>query len=655
MEEKNNLSKSKNNSKSPNRGQTTFLYSNKFVNADWNNPNTSDLFNLKGLFLQERNLRKMIRIDKTKKKLEIENTHLSTLKTKFEAYSQLYLTEAKNGKIENEEGKNKLSNKRKSFSYNNFKESSGPQNIRSKPTVVERLYYKKDSTNSSLDQIKKMSFNRTTQNVSDFMDKTKTIQLIKYAVSIKSERHLRANEAFKNEVDSYKDNFKAMNNAYQKEVNFLQTYDQYLKYLIFEKKKESLILSELEVQKQKLEGNIKAIENRMQRLNERLSSNKLFRNFIICIKEKKFHFDLIEYCKQFLMSNLIHSNIFYKHLFLHQSKKKKIDNKISKKSLKRNIVEISNDEVVGADQILKENLKTLATMNDKEIIDNYFNAKYIDNYNIYNHSSEISEELKKLEHENILLLNQYNNNNNIINELNKEYKELLIKSKTTLNHENNQLLENENLLKLLINKGKKLKDEKNFIENYGGSSNISNNLQNLKYLKSYSNKFFIKISEIYNFCCETKLGKIEEIIKKSDSTKNSLTSMSFIDNKNGLKKNKDSDLEKLSIIEKIIEYLKRSFSEIERLRKDDLKMIEFELEDERIKKKSRDAKKEELKRTKRLKEKVLQKMNKLYILPGRKVTGRYKLAEKNLKVTEKIDSKENCNLQLFLNYDDNDF
>ena len=293
MEEKNNLSKSKNNSKSPNRGQTTFLYSNKFVNADWNNPNTSDLFNLKGLFLQERNLRKMIRIDKTKKKLEIENTHLSTLKTKFEAYSQLYLTEAKNGKIENEEGKNKLSNKRKSFSYNNFKESSGPQNIRSKPTVVERLYYKKDSTNSSLDQIKKMSFNRTTQNVSDFMDKTKTIQLIKYAVSIKSERHLRANEAFKNEVDSYKDNFKAMNNAYQKEVNFLQTYDQYLKYLIFEKKKESLILSELEVQKQKLEGNIKAIENRMQRLNERLSSNKLFRNFIICIKEKKFHFDLI--------------------------------------------------------------------------------------------------------------------------------------------------------------------------------------------------------------------------------------------------------------------------------------------------------------------------------------------------------------------------
>ena len=54
-----------------------------------------------------------------------------------------------------------------------------------------------------------------------------------------------------------------------------------------------------------------------------------------------------------------------------------------------------------------------------------------------------------------------------------------------------------------------------------------------------------------HFCWE------EEIIKKSDSTKNSLTSMSFIDNKNGLKKNKDSDLEKLSIIEKIIEYFKK--------------------------------------------------------------------------------------------------
>ena len=36
--------------------------------------------------------------------------------------------------------------------------------------------------------------------------------------------------------------------------------------------------------------------------------------------------------------------------------------------------------------------------------------------------------------------------------MNKEYKELLIKSKTTLTYENNQLLENENLLKLPIYK-----------------------------------------------------------------------------------------------------------------------------------------------------------------------------------------------------------
>ena len=202
-----------------------------------------------------------------------------------------------------------------------------------------------------------------------------------------------------------------------------------------------------------------------------------------------------------------------------------------------------------------------------------------------------------------------------------------------------------------ITKAKKFKEEKHRIENKGSASNLYNNSQTNRNVKSYST-INSKINQIYLLCSKSKISKIDEIIMKFHD---SLKRNSSTTNEIGLQNNKKADLEMLTIIEKIIEYLKNSFDDVQNTRKDDLKMIQFELEEERVKKKSRDAKKEELRRTERLKEIILQKMNKLYIIPGRKVTGRYKLFEKVKKMTRGFESRENCNLQELLNYEDNEF
>jgi len=82
------------------RSLTFDLKSNKLANPEWDASRASENVKVRDLILEERRIRSMIREGRKKKKFEINNIHTSTLRDKYEASSNLYITETRTGKGE---------------------------------------------------------------------------------------------------------------------------------------------------------------------------------------------------------------------------------------------------------------------------------------------------------------------------------------------------------------------------------------------------------------------------------------------------------------------------------------------------------------------------------------------------------------------------
>ncbi len=575
----------------------------------------------------------MIREGRKKKKFEINNIHTSTLRDKYEASSNLYITETRTGKGEKEEEiqeertNNLFVNQeiREKASLPRVKINSSKMNIFKGKSFSQTQFgpiYPRDNINLSHGKI------------SEFMDKSRKINYLKYILVVKNDSHFKQIEDYKNEIDIYKDNINAMEKAYKKESEFIQTYNSYFKHVMIEKKKESLKLYEMERKKHKLEGEIKRIENQIQKLNEKQVENKIFRNFIICVKERRFLSDLVEWCRKYISEKI--GNKIVVITVINNKKKTKSHNSFN-------------------GNVSKMDSQSLINLNNKEIVDKYFTEKYATNTKIFNNSLEIYEEIKSLEHKNLSLIQEFNKNDLIISDMNKQIEDMIVENTKMGAKDQKILSKNENLVADLVFKSKTLKEEKEKIEK--AQRNMSNDPSVRKYIKNYSVKFYSKICETYKICTITNISKIEEILAKFNSLRKLRGNNSAYYLERAMNPSiilsKEDYMEMLALCEKIILFIKNSYSYYYTINRQELKQIEMSLEHERVRKKADDKKKELLKKSLQLREKISQKMNKIYILPRKKVTGRYKFIEKKNKDFEKINTSENIDVYEFLNYEDN--
>jgi len=615
------------------RSLTFDLKSNKLVNHEWEASRASEIVNIRSLILEERKIRSMIREGRKKKKFEINNLHTSTMRDKYEASSNLYITETRTGKNEKEE---EIQEERTNnlFANQEIREKASLPRVKLNSSKMNIFKGKSFSQTSFGPVYPRDNINLSHGKISEFMDKSRKINFLKYILEIKNDCHFKQIEDYKNEIDIYKDNINAMEKAYKKESEFIQTYNSYFKYVMIEKKKESLKLYEMERKKHKLEGELKRIENQIQKLNERQVENKILRNFIICVKERRFLSELIEWCRKYISEKFVNKTISI--TVTNNKKKTKSHNSFN-----------SN--------VSKMDSTGFQIMNDKELLDKYFAQKYATNPTIFNNSLEIYEVIKSLEYKNLTLIQEFNKNDLIISDLNKQIQDSIVENAKIGEKDQKLLSKNEHLVADLVFKNKILKVDKEKIEKAG--RNLSKDRTVQKYIKNYSAKFYSKICETYKICTITNIPNVEEILAKFNSLRKLRGNNSAFYLERAMNPckilSKEDYMEMLALCEKIILSTKNSYAYYYSINRQELKQIEMSLEHERVKKKAEDKKKELLKKSLQLREKITQKMSKIYILPRRKVTGRYKFIEKKNKNFEKINTSENIDVYEFLNFEDN--
>lgn len=485
---------------------------------------------------------------------------------------------------------------------------------------------KSNKTKSNLilkDKIQRISSRRAS--IRDFIQETRDIIQMKYTISVKQERKKRLEETYANEIESIKDTIVSMKKAKILFVEkFLTTFDEYCRYCLNSKEREKGELNKLIDLKREKDIKIRELENKKNKLIEKIKKYEEYRNLLICIKEKilmsslKIILDKIgKYNK-----NLLNKDKDNKDMILNHNQNYGIDidntmgysnisnNKRQTQKHKTSIKYPSNKD----DYIIdNSNRSKLPIGNEVNKIKEEYQLKvkheeqikriiiYIssDSGEIFKSDKELTNDLKLLEKENLGLLEKYNK---------------IILSKIEFNKEN------ERLKSIILKEMKAIFDL---------SSQISKKVESLQSKNEELKKIKSHIQKEYSLINHNKDNKHFE-------NHNILILYSTIDKIYSIVVlcgiiNKVSELEKdhvgkMKIIEKCLNFMNEKYEMYKNNKdlKERLKNKHSQLEDE---KKKRAAEKQFLMRKEKLenlKKSIIEKNQRVFFKNKREIYKRFK-------------------------------
>ena len=385
-------------------------------------------------------------------------------------------------------------------------------------------------------EIKSNKINTKKESSLDYINKTREIILLNYTSNIKKESSYSLRETFKNKIEELNENCKSVENAIRfSNQKFFSTFNEYVKFLLRQKKIEKQYNNNLLRKILKIKNENSILESKIKK-NQIDKSNILKWLYLqILIYEKKlvipdyykyiieqdeYHFNLmleektkknsdlnlikIKNTQRQFFSNLINNNNNNNNLKRKSESffyKKKFERMDSRKKLENNVNNINNDNEAYS------HLKNISKKEMKRIRDYKYFLKYL----TYN---DILEQFKQYENESLNLLIKKENIMFQIKELEKEEKHYFIENKEELELFNDSIEKKEKELKILKLKNENLKKEKNqleiIIKNYHIKEEDYN--VNIPYKKN-QNKLYLYIYNIYQICLQINLKTNEEEIK----------------------------------------------------------------------------------------------------------------------------------------------
>ncbi len=386
-------------------------------------------------------------------------------------------------------------------------------------------------------EIKSNKINRKNESSLDYINKTREIILLNYTSNIKKESSYTLRETFKNKIEELNENCKSFENAICfSNKNFFSTFNEYVKFLLRQKKIEKQYNNNLLRKIFKLKNENSLLESKIKK-NQIDKSNILKWLYLqILIFEKKlvipdyykniieqdeYHFNLmleektkknsdlnlikIKNTQRQFFSNLITNNNNNNNNLKRKSEsffyKKKFERMDSRKKIENNVNNINNDNEPYS------YLKNISKKEMKRIRDYKYFLKYL----TYN---DILEQFKQYENESLNLLIKKENIMFQIKELEKEKKLYFIENKEEFELLNNSIEKKEKELKLLKLKNENLKKEKNQLEIIIKNHNIKEEDYNVNIpYKKNKSKLYLYIYNIYQICSQINLKINEEEIK----------------------------------------------------------------------------------------------------------------------------------------------
>ena len=556
---------------------------------------------------------------------------------------------------------------------------------------------KKNKTSSSTARQKKIP-----SSVRDFINKTKEIIQLRHSAEIKKETILKLQEKYENEFQSVSESIIAMKKAKDLfENEFFEKFEKYVKSLRIQKEREINDLNKLIDNKCNHEYDIQKLETKISKKKQIIELYREYRDFLICVKERKTYLpdffiknlnyknnipNLITKTKEIYFND--HQTIEFNNFNQSQIIQNNLANE--KNIARSNLINLlhtqnnteNNKPFLSVGKILKKN--TIISSNSetsKNIINNIakssfseginfsniinadnnmvidpilidVDGKELEKYNnyitkpIYDSFEDLNDDIKKMQAENINLLKQLSQISAKSNRVKQELNNIKNEEMVQVDSLKNELNAHEKVLKVIIEKNKNLLAEKNSLINDRNNLNfnlISKSLDGVTLLKPVVNKslvkgkynqvmLYAKINEVFTTILQLD---INTKIYKNSVNRNILIENSLVD--------KDSNMiYMLKIIENSIDFLidKEEGYNNDQKKTDLFEKIKNELEKEKKIKKANDARMKEEKKREIVNQGIIERNNKVLVLPRRKFEERIKPKEQQVKLVKMTKEEE---------------
>jgi len=456
----------------------------KSKNPFWVPEKNSEIFEVREVLKQEKEKKRFI----TRAKRQKENTREKEYNTVLhDGKTSFYLTEQRfpdisRRKIKETQGKDENYNNNSEYldtmSNLDNKTGKGNGNLNNLGIkILERIKEKKDRENydnSEKIQSEKLQEkintinNKKKDNVRDYITKTRDIILTKYTTEIKKERAIRMEETYQNEIEAIKDSIMTMKEMKKLfEEDFFLRFESYVRHLRNQREREKNELNNLLDEGNHLDIDIVKLENRILKEKEKLIQYIEYRDFLICIKERRITLPDF-FTKIAKNGNNVISGVNNDNININEIE----GNNDNNDPINQNPENVDVNRAKNKKPSMKNWFKGFVTPAKKVIeIQVVKEETEIDRYKrylkkpIFDSAEELNDEIKKMELENINLLEKLNTNRININSLNRELKKDEEKETKIEEIMVKDIQETQNLVNILKEKNTKLIEEKNYLSN----------------------------------------------------------------------------------------------------------------------------------------------------------------------------------------------
>lgn len=473
---------------------------------------------------------------------------------------------------------------------------------------------KQDIKSKTLIEIKTKALNRKKESVTDFINKTREIILMKYTSNIKKERAVRLKETFENEIESINDTIKSLKQAKQLfNDTFYVKFGDYVKHLSNQKEIEKTISANLLEEIIHYKNEISQIQAKIKK--QELDKSNLIHWLYFQIKVKEKMLVLPSYYRNIIEDNNDNS------LSVKKTQAQTEGSNTSPSAQNSDRAERSK----GKKMTKRQNLSSVS-VEEVERIKKY---KY---GLVFETPDDFLAQLKKLEMDNINLLDNYNELRNVLRDLTKEKDELLREKQKEDDMLDNDVHQKEKELTVLKERCTALTKE---IENLNNNHTKpvvdkrkrKEKKKEMKNIKAQFNKakLFAKILQLHKTTVILGERPQPQFSKKITSTEGEMLNM-------------------LKHIELNVDGLLGIFQfyhKNQSIYREPLKKIKGQIEKEHKIEKAKKQHEEQNLRMEKLKEQVEERNSKIYFRPRRKVDMYYEyVIKKEEKDNEDDDSKK---------------
>ena len=487
--------------------------------------------------------------------------------------------------------------------------------------------------------LKVNQFNINKDKTSKSMNKTRELKLFEYNIQLKKERNKRLKEICENNIDSLNEKIDSL--RYSKELlnnKFIDKISEYIKFINLrvesEKDKSFSLINKII----KYKNDVRQLENKIKKKIEEKNCILKWIYFQIQIKEKRI-------CLPSYYKTIIEKNELKKEEF----KKKNIEMAFSKStrqiSKKLYFFEAINSKKISPK--IKQNKKLDNNLNNENklffhsSIDlnspaNIGEVKKIKNYRnhlIFNSVDELEDVFVSMENKSIEMMKYYVKLKVEIKYFQKELSKMKNNLQQNENFNNNSYKTKEeeyNELKNYFKSQMKIMQKLNINKYRDSISNDSNNKDNFYIYKNNKNENYIinKINVLYKNCKSLGIQFKKEIDEEKQEKKPAKNTSN------------DDVMPKLKFINFTIDYILTKFRNYDNKKKIKLKELRKEIERGHKIKNNIEQKIQNSKNFVEKQNKIIERNNKIYFLPYRKID-RYKNinAKKNIDFYERKSQK----------------